>query len=128
MKMGILKDIKEDIIEILLLIKSCLSTIWFWIPVLVAAYFYVQLWMIFFIHPLTLLIAPLILSIYSMLQVEKRAKARYGIDTRVVKASDPIAALPRKPFSQEREIEEIIEKYEEMLKNRKKSAKNKRAH
>ena len=75
-----LRGFKESAVETVFLVKVCLTCFWFWLPVLFAACFFIQLWMIVMIHPLTLFILPGILSIYSMLENEKRLKLQYGLE------------------------------------------------
>ncbi len=70
-------EFKRSVLEILWIIKTSLTTFWFWLPVLYAAYFYIQLWMIFIVHPLTIIILPTILSIYVVREEKKRKQARY---------------------------------------------------
>jgi hypothetical protein len=69
----------ESLMEILFITKVCLTTFWFWLPILYAIYLFFQIWMFFFLHPLTIFILPTILLVYSILQEEKRFKARYGV-------------------------------------------------
>lgn len=73
------RDVKEDIIETCLLIKVCLTSFWFWLPVLYAAYFFIEIWLFIFVHPLTILVLPTALAIYACVLEEKRTKALYKI-------------------------------------------------
>ena len=88
-----LREFGESLFEVLLITKACLTTFWFWLPPLFAAYMYFQLWMIFFIHPLTILIVPVVLAIFAMIINEERVKAQYGLDkVKLLKVSDPLGA------------------------------------
>ena len=110
-----LHDFKESFFEILFIIKICLTTFWFWLPALFAAYFYVQLWMIFFIHPLTILFVPIALSIFSITIEKRRTKIRYGLDkVKFLKAGDPLGAKPRWK-SIKWEAEKAVREYEKSL-------------
>ncbi|MEM2146841.1 MAG: hypothetical protein QW279_15870 [Candidatus Jordarchaeaceae archaeon] len=112
-------NIKEEIYEILYLVKVCLTSFWFWLPVLFAIFMYSQL-LILFIHPLLLLVTPTIISIYAILQEKKRLKARYKIGERkILSASDPLGTKPHAPTSKN-VIEEIVEEYVHFLKEKKK--------
>ena len=71
----------ESIREILWMIKVCLTTIWFWLPILYVGYSIIQLILIFYVHPLTILILPVLLTIFSVLKEEERIKRKYGIKT-----------------------------------------------
>ena len=119
-----LQDLKQTIIELAVLTKMCLTTFWFWVPPLFAAYMYLQLWMIFFIHPLTLMILPAILLVYSVVQENKRAKAMYGLD--VVKrksAKDPLGEGPHEFGGFRWEIEKALDNYEKTLQDKAKEDK-----
>lgn len=90
-------SLKDEIWETLMIIKICLTTFWFWLPVLYMAYIFVQLWMIFFVHPLTIVILPIVLSIHLVRRVEKRLRLQYGINNvRYVRASRPLGEPPKK--------------------------------
>jgi len=90
----------------------CFTCFWFWLPVLFAVYFFVQLWMMFFIHPLTIFVLPAILSIYSMLQEEERVKLQYGLDrTQRLAALHPLGSGPQELKGYRRDVEEVIEEY-----------------
>lgn len=115
------RRIKEEIYEILYLVKTCLTSFWFWLPALFAVLIYCQL-LIFFIHPLLLLIAPTIISIYALLQERKRFKVRFEMGERkMLSASDPLGTRPYAP-TYKKEIEEIVEEYARFLKEKRKSA------
>jgi len=70
---------KESLAEILLLTKICLTSFWFWLPVLFSMLVFTQILMIFFIHPLSIFIAPAVVSLYAIFQEKKRLKARYNL-------------------------------------------------
>lgn len=74
------KSVKEEIQEVLLIIKACFTTFWFWLPALFASYLYLQIWMIFSIHPLTIFILPTILTVYLTYEREKRIKMMYKVN------------------------------------------------
>lgn len=90
-----LRELVEFLFEVLVIAKVCFTTFWFWLPALFAAYMYFQFWMIFFIHPLTVLIVPVVFGIFVIIFEEKRVKAQYGLDKiRLLRASDPLGASP----------------------------------
>lgn len=112
-----LHNLKEDIVELATLAKACLTTFWFWIPPLFAAYMYFQLWMMFFIHPLTLAILPSIILIYALVEEDKRVKAMYGLDSAKKKSAlDPLGSVPREIKGFRWDVEKAMEKYKETLK------------
>lgn len=93
--MNRLREFKEAFLEVLLVIKVCLTSFWFWLPPLFAAYMYFQFWIIFFIHPLTVLIVPVVFAVFAMILRERRIKAQYGLDkVKLLRASDPLGASP----------------------------------
>ena len=67
-------NFKDSIIETLLIVKTCLTTVWFWIPVLFGVYIWAQLGIMFFIHPLALCVLPAILVAYSFYRENKRSQ------------------------------------------------------
>lgn len=73
------RDVKEDIVETFLLIKVCLTSFWFWLPVLYAAYFFIEIWLFVVVHPLTILVLPAALAVYACVLEEKRMKSLYEI-------------------------------------------------
>jgi hypothetical protein len=74
-----LRNLTDSLIEILTVIKTCLTTIWFWLPILYVFVFLFHLWMMFYIHPLTLFLFPSALAIYSVYVDNKRTKTRYDL-------------------------------------------------
>jgi len=73
-----LRKLIDSILEDCIVIKTCLTTFWFWLPILYAFLVFFHLWMIFYVHPLTLFIFPGGLALYSVYLDNKRTKARYG--------------------------------------------------
>lgn len=118
-----LQSFKESFIEILAIVKVCLTSFWFWLPVLYCAYFYFQIWLIFCVHPLTIFILPLIFSICIILQEERRAKAFYDLhEAKYLSASRPIGAGPEsKTFKWQ--VEESVKEYAKLLKKEQKEQK-----
>ncbi|MCD6241784.1 hypothetical protein J7K27_09825 [Candidatus Bathyarchaeota archaeon] len=83
------KRIKEFLLDGVAVFIACITSFWFWFPVLFAAYLYLQLWLFFAVHPLTILILPIVIAIYVTLEREKRLKAIYGID-RIRKSQEEV--------------------------------------
>lgn len=71
--------------------------------------------MVFFVHPLTILIVPVVLAIFAMIWEEKRVKAQYGLDKiKLLSASDPLGASPA--WKKVRwDVEKAIREYRESL-------------
>lgn len=112
-------SVKEEIYEILYFVKTCLTSFWFWLPVLFAIFMYSQLLIFLFIHPLLLLVAPAIISIYALLE-KKRLRAQYEMgESKILSASDPLGTRPHAPTSRN-DIEKMIEEYTHFLKEKKK--------
>jgi hypothetical protein len=115
-----LQDLKQTIVELAVLTKMCLTTFWFWVPPLFATYMYLQLWMIFFIHPITLVILPTILLVYSVVQENKRTKAMYGLNVAKRKlAGDPLGERPHEFDGFRWEVEKALDNYEKTLQDKK---------
>lgn len=116
--MATLQGIKVLIVEIALITKACLTSIWFWVPPLYAAYIYLQLWMIFAVHPLTILILPIVLFVTMTLWEDKRLRIQYGLDkVKSLEASHPLGAGPRLE-SVRWNVEKAVREYEESLKKK----------
>jgi len=114
--LGRLWGLRESLVEILLITVACLTSFWFWLPALFAAYMYFQLWMILFVHPLTILIVPVVVASFAMVFEEERAKAQFGLDKiKLLKSSDPLGASPT--WKKVRwDVEKAIREYQESLK------------
>ncbi|MEM2352465.1 MAG: hypothetical protein QXT26_08675 [Thermoproteota archaeon] len=119
-KLRNLKDLIKDAASI---IKICLTTFWFWVPVLFALYMILQLWIMFFIHPLALLIVPTILVIYLIIQEDRRFRAMYGLDkAKKKRASDPLFTTPGEFYGYQWDLEKALENYEKTIKETRKQA------
>lgn len=111
--------LKESLLEILYLTKSCLTTFWFWLPVLFAGCFFLQIWMMFCVHPLTVLILPAVLCAFGILQEQKSIEAQHGlVKTKVLKASHGLGMGPESLPLYQSEIEKIVEEYTHFLKKK----------
>jgi len=113
-----LQSSKESFIEILVIIKACFTSFWFWLPVLYCVYLWMQIWLIFWVHPLTILVLPIVLSIYAIIQEEKRAKNFYELHgIKYLSASHPIGEGPKtKLFNWK--VEKYVKEYEKLLKKK----------
>lgn len=117
------QGLKEDIFDMLCLVKACLTSFWFWLPILFTIFLYSQFLIFFFIHPLLLLVVPVLISIYALHQENKRLKTRYKIeDGKVLLASDPLGTKPHFPNSKFN-LEQKVEDYMNLLKMKKKEKK-----
>ena len=100
---------KESLLEVLWIVKTCLTTVWFWIPIIFALYTVIQLGLLF-VHPLTLLIVPTILAIYAIRREKQRIQAEYNLPkTKRLKASHPIGTGPL--LICEVQLEQKLEEY-----------------
>lgn len=112
---------KESLLEALLIVKACLTSFWFWLPTIFAGYMFLQLWMMFYIHPLTLAILPIILSIYLALEEDRRIRAQYDLDhAKQFSASDPLGARPHDLGGFRWNVEKAVDEYRRLLKNKRK--------
>jgi len=114
-------EFKESVLEIMFIIKTIFTTIWFWVPVLFSGVIYLQLWMMFFIHPLTIVIVPSILLVYMIFDEERRIRAQYGLQEvkrfRGFHLFGPETVEKGFKWDQEKAIEE----YEKMAKKKQQS-------
>jgi hypothetical protein len=118
--LGKIEDYKNSFVEVMWIAKNTLSTFWFWFPIAYMAYVIVQLWLMFYVHPLTLAILPVTLIIYGIRLEEKRVKLRYGLGAKRLKAVNAMGAPPEPVELKQWEVEQSVEQYKEMLKGHKK--------
>ena len=69
-----IKECEKSILEILYLIKMCITNFWFWVPILFYGYIFLQLWMLFYVNPLTILAMPIVILIYGYLSTKRSLK------------------------------------------------------
>ena len=112
--LGRIANFKDSLVEAILLVKTCLTTFWFWVPVIFAAYMWAQLGIMFYIHPLALVIVPSVLIIYALIQEDRRFKAQYGLDK-----SQSIDT--GKKLLSEVDMKRLVNEYNTMLKKDKES-------
>jgi hypothetical protein len=107
---------KEDIIETVSLVKMCLTSFWFWLPVLYASYLFIQIWAMMAIHPLTILVGPAIIALYAISQEERGMKARYNIKEEEPKGVlRPFSLMPEKGEGFRWDVEKSLEEYRKMM-------------
>jgi hypothetical protein len=119
--MNRLRGIADSFTETVLIAKTVLSTIWFWVPVVYALFFLAQLWLMFFVHPLTAFVAPSILGFYAVYLEGRRAASRYSLKkTMFLSAAHTFGSGPEPIDRQEWEVEQTVEEYADLLKKGKK--------
>lgn len=118
--MGKLSEWKESFLEVLWIMKNTLGTFWFWVPIAYFAFVLLQLWMMFYIHPLTLAIVPIILIIYGIRLENKRTRLRYGLDKpKRLSATRGIGANAEPMSDFEWKVSQAVDQYERMLREEK---------
>ena len=88
--MGVIRDFIDFIKDALWITKTCFTSFYFWLPVLLGVYFVFQLWLAMAVHPATLLILPAALSIYMIAIEDKRLAAQYGLKKKGTSGSGAI--------------------------------------
>lgn len=111
------QQMKEDILETFLLIKICLTSFWFWLPILYACYLFFQYWIMIHIHPLTIFILPAVLIIYLLTQEDKRIKTTYGIVEEKPRRFFPLWFREEKPKGFKWDLTKTISEYEKIINN-----------
>jgi hypothetical protein len=117
--LGKIEDYKNGFVEVLWIAKNTLSTFWFWFPIVYMLYVFVQLWLMFYVSPLTLVILPITVIIYGIRLEEKRTKLRYGLGNKRLKAVNAMGTPPEPVEQKQWEVERSVEQYKEMLKGHK---------
>jgi hypothetical protein len=117
-------SLKESFLEIWWVVKTCLTTIWFWVPILVGVYVSFEIWLFIFVHPLSILIAPVLIAIYAVTIQDKRARSQFGLlRARRLDAKHPIGTGPE--FIAEWNAQDRVEEYLRLLEDEKKQANKK---
>jgi hypothetical protein len=85
-----LKELKEEVLEMHMIAKANVSTIWFWVPVLFALYIPFQMYLML-VNPLLLAIAPAVLIVYLTYEEERGFRAKYKLGAAYTKtAGEPV--------------------------------------
>jgi hypothetical protein len=107
------ETLKEAIADTFFTTKVCLTSFWFWTPILYAGYYFIQMWMFICVHPLTILILPIALSVYMVFQEEKRTRLQYGLDKKEnLPIRNPLNSQELLIF--ERDMERCTEEYRKL--------------
>lgn len=116
--------LKAFVVEVFWIAKTTVSTLWFWVPIAYALYFIIQLWMIFYIHPLTAFGVATILALYGIWLENRRVMKRYGLKkTQILSATHLFGAGPEPIKGSNWEVERTVEQYEQLLKGQKRKKK-----
>ncbi len=119
-----LEDFKDSFGEVCTIAKTVLSTVWFWVPVAYALYFLVQLWLIFFVHPLTLFAVVTVLGVYAVYLEDKRTTTMYSLKkTKFLSASHGFGEGPSPIDRRDWDVEQTVNEYEVLLRKRKQRGK-----
>jgi len=111
--------IKDDVYETYVVVKVCLTSFWFWLPVLFGGYMVLQIWLLVAVHPLTIVILPGIIAAYLIVTREKRMKTQYGINDGNSKgALHPYSLTTTEKPSFSWDVEKALEEYEKMAKDK----------
>jgi len=109
--------LKESILEDFWIMKTCLTTSWFWIPIVFAVYVPFQLWMFIFIHPLSVFVVPSMLCIFAVREEDRRVKAQYADPrTKLLRPTHLLGTGPE--VIAEYEVEKRVKEYMQLIKKR----------
>jgi hypothetical protein len=115
--MGRLRATVESVAEFCSMAKTIMGTVWFWIPLAYALYFIVQMWLMFFVHPLTAVAAATLLGVYAIHLEGKRTVARYALKkTMTLSAMHLFVEGPQPVKGPEKPVEELVDEYGKLLK------------
>lgn len=70
---------RETFLELIWIIKTCLTTFWFWVPVLIGLIPMFELWIILTINPLAAFALPAVVVAGVLIIDDKRTRAHYGM-------------------------------------------------
>lgn len=109
--------VADSVVEVVSIARTVLATVWFWVPIAYALYFIGQLWLIFYVHPLTAFAAATLLGVYALYLEGKRTASRYSLNvTMRLSATHSFTEGPRS--LRKWEVEQTVEEYESLLKSR----------
>jgi hypothetical protein len=117
--MSRLRTTVATVAELFAVTRTVVGTIWFWIPLAYALYFMVQLWLIFFVHPLTAFAAAVVLGVYAVRLEGKRTVARYALKKTKTLSLSPMHLFVEGPQPVQNPVtpvEELVEEYGKLLK------------
>jgi hypothetical protein len=117
--MSRLRTTVATVAELFAVTRTVLGTIWFWIPLAYALYFLVQLWLIFFVSPLTAFAAAAVLGVYAVRLEGKRTVARYALKKTKTLSLSPMHLFVEGPQPVQNPVtpvEELVEEYGKLLK------------
>lgn len=115
--MSRLRTTVATVTELFAVTRTVVGTIWFWIPLAYALYFLVQLWLIFFVHPLTAFAAAAVFGVYAMRLEGKRTVARYALKkTKTLSPMHLFVEGPQPVQDPGPPVEELVEEYGKLLK------------
>lgn len=117
--MGRFKGFTDSVREVLWITRHTVSTVWFWLPIIYFVYILVQLWLVFYVHPLTLAILPVAMIVYGVRMDEKRIKLRYGLQkVKRLSGTHGIGAQPEPVKESDWKIEQAVAQYTKLLKGK----------
>jgi hypothetical protein len=117
--MGRLKSFTDTVREVLWITRNTVSTFWFWLPIIYFLYIIVQLWLVFYVHPLTLAIVPIAMVIYGVRMEEKRVRLRYGLQKgKRLSGTYGIGATPEPVRESDWKVEQAVEQYAKLLRDK----------
>lgn len=109
----------DSLVEVFSIAKTVVATVWFWIPIAYALYFIAQLWLIFYVHPLTAFVAATLLGVYAVYLEGKRATARYSLKkVMFLSVTHSLSEGPKPVDQKEWKVERTVEEYEDLLRKR----------
>lgn len=88
------RSFKDSVIEVLLIVKACITSFWFWLPVLFSIYMCLQLYLMA-INPILLIVGPLVLTLFALILDQKMAKSERAVKkVKIVCSSNPLFTPP----------------------------------
>lgn len=104
--------IKENFLEIIWIIKTCITTFWFWVPIAVALIPPIEILIYVEINPLAIFVLPAIVVAIALILDDKRMKARYHFSKPVGLGDEFIAN-----WNEKQKVQEYLEVLEDKKKH-----------
>jgi hypothetical protein len=112
-----LNNFWREVKDIFWIVKNCLTTFWFWLPVLFYILLCFELYLIACVNPLLALVVPSVIVAYALTDEKRRLKLQYGLNS--LKEEPYTLKIRNGLESFHWKIEKSVKEYEELIKKEK---------
>jgi len=112
-----LNNFWREVKDIFWIVKNCLTTFWFWLPVLFYILLCFELYLIACVNPLLALVVPSVIVAYALTDEKRRLKLQYGLNSLKEELYTLKIRNGLEPFHWK--VEKSVKEYEELIKKEK---------